>query len=99
MIESRVKKLEQTIIELDARCLMHDFLIAHLLGRMGSTTADMRGFTNAVIQQVGLDLRDNGMRALGTPDAQRFADALKTLEYFSDSLLGAMDKAPKEELN
>lgn len=53
----------------------------------------MRGFTNAVIQQVGLDLRDYGMRALGTPDA------LKTLEYFSDSLLGAMDKAPKEELN
>ena len=99
MIERRVSKLEKTVVELDARCLMHDFLIAHLLSRVGSTTSDMRGFTNAVIQQVGLDLRDNGMRALGTPDAQRFADALRTLEYFSESLLGAMDKAPKEELN
>ncbi|MBB3288144.1 MULTISPECIES: hypothetical protein [unclassified Rhizobium] len=99
MIASRVERLEKTIVELDARCLMHDFLIGHLLGSLGSASGDIRGFTNAVIQQVGLDIRDNGMRALGTPDAQRFADALKTLEYFSESLLGSMDRAIKGQMN
>ena len=99
MIESRVKKLESTIAELDARCLMHDIMIAHLLGSLGSTTSDMREFANSVIYQVGVDLKENGMRTLGTPDAQRFANALKVLEYFSDSLIGSMDKASKAELN
>jgi len=99
MIENRVKKLENTIAELDARCLMHDIMIGHLLGSLGSATPDMREFANSVILQVGVDLKDNGMRALGTPDAQRFANALAALEGFSDSLLGSIDKAHKAELN
>ena len=99
MIENRVKKLENTIAELDARCLMHDIMIGHLLGSLGSTTPDMREFANSVIVQVGRDLKDNGMNALGTPDAQRFSNALTVLEAFSGSLLGSIDKAHKAELN
>ncbi|NLR97014.1 hypothetical protein HGP17_09215 [Rhizobium sp. P38BS-XIX] len=99
MMERRVTKLEETIVELDARCLMHDIMIGHLLGSLGSTSGDMRGFVSSLIHQVGLDLKENGIRALGTSDAQRYADALKVLEYFSGSLIGSLDRAHQKGLN
>ena len=99
MIERRVAKLEETIVELDARCLMHDIMIGHLLGSVGSTSGDMRGFVKSLTYQVGVDLKANGMRSLRTPDAQRYADALKVLEYFSNSLIGSLDRAHQKGLN
>jgi len=99
MIEDRVKKLEKLVDELDGRCVMQDMLIAHLLGSVGSATGNTYNFVNRLLGSVAADIRDNGVRAVGTPDAKRFAYAIKTLEQFADSMKRSLETQPKNGLN
>ena len=78
---------------------MHDMLIAHLLGSAGSATGDMHGFVNRLLGSVAADIRDDGVRAVGTDDAQRFAYAINTLELFAQSMQGSLKEQRRNGLN
>lgn len=99
MLKEKVDQLEKTIAELDGRCLMHDMLIAHLLGSVGSDTGDAYDFINRLLGSVAADIRDNGVRAVGTPDAQRFAYAINTLKDFAEAMKRSLEPQPKSGMN
>ncbi|WP_271025520.1 hypothetical protein [Rhizobium sp. RCAM05973] len=99
MLKERVDELEQIVNELDGRCLMHDMIIAHLLGSVGSTTGNAYDFVNKLLGSVAADIRDNGVRAVGTPDAQRFVYAIKTLELFAQSMQGSLKERSPNGMN
>lgn len=99
MLKEKVDQLEKTIAELDGRCLMHDMLIAHLLGSVGSATGDTYDFINRLLGSVAADIRDNGVRAVGTPDAQRFAYAINALKDFAEAMKRSLEAQPKSGMN
>ena len=99
MLKEKVDQLEKAVAELDGRCLMQDMLIAHLLGSVGSATGNTYDFVNRLLGSVAADIRDNGVRAVGTPDAQRFAYAINTLDLFAQSMQRSLQQQPKSGLN
>jgi len=99
MLKEKVDQLEKAVAELDGRCLMQDMLIAHLLGSIGSATGNTYDFVNRLLGSVAADIRDNGVRAVGTADAQRFAYAIKMLEQFADSMQRSLKAQPKSGMN
>jgi hypothetical protein len=98
MTEDRIEKLERRVAELDGRCVMHELLIAHLLGSVGSSTGDAQGFVGKLIGNVVRDVQA-ASEAAGAPQATRFAYAMKTLENFAGNMERSLGGVPKGDLN
>ncbi|NTJ63753.1 hypothetical protein G6M50_36995 [Agrobacterium rhizogenes] len=98
MTDERIEKLERRVAELDGRCVMHELLIAQLLGTVGSSTGDIKGFVGSVLGNVARDLQ-SASKAAGAPQETRFAYAMKTLENFAGNMAGSLGGHPKGDLN
>ena len=98
MTDERIEKLERRVAELDGRCVMHELLIAHLLGSIGSSTGDIKGFVGNVIGNVVRDIQA-ASEASGPSQATRFAYAMKTLENFAGNMEGSLGRSTRGDLN
>ena len=98
MTEDKIEKLERRVAELDGRCVMHELLIAQLLGTVGSSTGDINGFVGNVLGNVARDLQ-SASKAAGAPQATRFQYAMKTLENFAGNMAGSLGGVPRGDLN
>ncbi len=99
MLKERVEELENAIHEIEGRALMHDILIAHLLGRAGMASGNMEGFINGVLIQVGNDLQETALRSVDKDSAPRYVFALEAFKSFAQSLQHSLRERPKGDLN
>ena len=78
--------------------MIHDLLMAHLLGGLASITCDGEGFIRKVLGSVALDLQAE-VEAAGTPIATPFAYSMKTLQNFTANIAPSLGGGTRRDLS
>lgn len=99
MDNERLDRLEKTIAEMSGRNLMHEILLSHLLGSLGSATGNIGQFVNGVLANARGDIVNAGKYAPDEKSATRFGYALASLDNFSDNMQGSLRHIQGSGLN